>query len=327
MGESVVRWLGEDGSLVQVDLERLEDAADAGWVWIDCSSPTQNELETIATVFGLHPLLVEDVLHAQVRPKIDVYSEGLFVVWIAPVRFDGDGVEATELEMFVGSRLLLTAHAVPLDAIAEVASDPAHMLGRGTDWLAHAIIDRLVDRVLPLVDELGDELEDLEDLLVPEEGDALPLISGSVRHEVLRRLHAVRRRLLRLHRIVGPERDVVRTLARERDATNTDAYRYFEDVGDHLARVEDAIESHREVAAEAMDMYLSAQSNRMNEIMKALTVAATILGALTVITGIYGMNFRFMPELGQRWGYPFVLVTMAITAGFMAWFFKRRDWW
>ncbi len=170
---------------------------------------------------------------------------------------------------------------------------------RGPDWLLHAIIDRLVDDTLPLVDDLGDRLDTIEDAM----------LADNPRQDELRSLHQVRRQLVRLHRITAPERDILRGFARESDLIGEDAYRYFQDVGDHVARVLDAIETYQDVAASVMDVYLSAQNNRMNEIMKQLTVVATIFMPLTLLSGIYGMNVvaGMWPPPLARWSFAFVV--------------------
>ncbi|TLM89310.1 MAG: magnesium transporter CorA family protein, partial [Actinobacteria bacterium] len=188
----------------------------------------------------------------------------------------------------------------------------------GPDWVLHAVVDRLVDGVLPIVDELGDQLDDIEDAML-----------GEPRKTDLERLYRVRRQLVHMHRIVAPERDIVRGLARERNVVSEEAYRYFQDVGDHLARVEDSIETYRDVGAGVMDIYLSAQSNRMNEIMKQLTVVATIFMPLTLLSGIYGMNvIRGMwPSVEGYWSFSLVVGSMIVIAACMSWYFRRKNWW
>jgi magnesium transporter len=203
--------------------------------------------------------------------------------------------------------------------IEVVAKEIGRALAGGPDWTLHAIIDRLVDSALPLVDEMGDELNAIEDSMLDE----------NPRTEDLKRLHQVRRQLVRMHKVFAPERDVLRALARERDIVSEEAYRYFLDVGDHVARVLDSVETYQDVGASVMDVYLSAQNNRMNDIMKQLTVVATIFMPLTLISGIYGMNVTkgMWPPIGAAWSFALVILSMLTIGAAMALFFRRKKWW
>jgi len=299
----------------------MEDIAlsrDAAWRWVDIAGADEQVFSALAEEFSLHPLLVEDALHEQRRPKFDSYPDGAFLAWLTPERVEGDGVLVTELDAFVGADYLITAHKGESAALTTALADAERSFELGPDWLLHAIIDRLVDSVLPIVDELADSLDDIEDDLL-----------RAPRTEDLRRLYSVRRQLVQLHRIVAPSRDHLRGLARERNFVSEEAYRYFQDVADHLARVEDSIETYRDVGAAAMDIYLSAQSNRMNEIMKQLTVVATIFMPLTLISGIYGMNvIRGMwPPVAATWSFGAVVLVMVLIALWMSVFFRRKNWW
>jgi len=319
MSSMVVRWLAGDGSPQEGGLEALTaDLGTTSWVWVDIEAPSEGDLSAIKERFDLHPLAVEDSSHPQIRAKVDIYPTGLFLVWITPMRLDVDTVTSQELDVFIGRDYLVTLHEQPCNAIVSVASDPARTLKGGPDWTVHAVIDQLVDSDLPLVDSAGEELESVEErmLEVPRQED---LVS----------LQRIRRQLLRLHRIVSPERDVIRGVARERDIVSEDAYRYFGDVGDHLARVQDSIEIYQDVAASVMDVYLSAQNNRMNEIMKQLTVVATIFMPLTLLSGIYGMNLLegMWPRPLGYWSFAIVVGSMMVIAASMAVYFRKKKWW
>ena len=310
-----VRWT-EGADLRVGGPERLREARQAGHVWVDVLDADESALAPLAAEFGLHPLAVEDCLHYPQRPKIDVYPGNVFLIWLAP-----DGLESLyrdsyhELDMFISEDFLITVHREPIAAIDAVAVD-AVCCTIGPEWTAHAILDRLVDGLLPLVEAVADRLEELEDLM----------LDGAEKSH-LESLHSARRRLVALHKVVGPERDIIRGLARAEGYVSEDAYRYFTDIGDHLARVQDSIETYREVASAAMDIYLSSVSNRMNVVMKQLTVVATIFMPLTLISGIYGMNFQYFPEISWRYGYFTVLVAMGLIAAGMIITFKRRGWW
>lgn len=312
------RWADENGHTQEADGAGFEHGADARWRWLDVVDGDDAILRAIAEQFDLHPLLVEDVVHQQHRPKLDVSQDQVFVVWLTPEHPRGDGIVTSEIDAFLGPDYLITMRASSDVSVSHAVAEAARSATRGPDWILHAIIDRLVDSVLPIADALGDDLDDIEDALL-----------GAPRSEDLKRLYAVRRRLVQLHRIVAPERDILRGLARERAVVSEDAYRYFQDVGDHLARVEDSIETYRDVAAAAMDIYLSAQSNRMNEIMKQLTVVATIFMPLTLISGIYGMNVikGMWPPVLAQWSFGAIIVTMLAIAAGMAVYFRRKNWW
>lgn len=298
-------------------IESLDDARSIGGVWVDVLEPDEAALQPIAEAFGLHPLAIEDCLHYPQRPKIDYYPTNVFLIWLAP-RGTDDLYRASvrEIDAFLGRDFLITVHRDRMDAIDALVTEPDCCLPRGVQWMLHAVIDRTVDGLLPLVDVVADRLEDLEDLM----------LDGATKKH-LEALHVARRRLVGLHKIVAPERDIIRGLSRSEEFISEDAYRYFADIGDHLARVQDSIETYRDVASSAMDIYLSSVSNRLNVVMKQLTVVATIFMPLTLISGIYGMNFQYFPELHWRYGYQTVLIAMGLIAAGMIITFRRRGWW
>lgn len=317
MAEIAVRWI-EDDTLRVGSLADVERARASKFAWVDVTNHDENSLQALAGIFNLHPLAIEDCLHFPQRPKLESYEPGLFIIWLAPFEPDGDEVPTHEVDVFLGSDHLITIHSERIEEIDDVALHAQRLMSQGADFLLHDIVDRLVDRVLEVTDSIEYELENIEDTLLenPTPAD-------------LQRLHRVRRRLVKLHKIIGPERDIIRALARERELVDEEAYRYLQDVGDHLARVQDSIETNREVASAAMDIYLSAASNRMNEIMKVLTAVATIFMPLTLISGIYGMNLLvgMWPPVDQWWSFWLVVAVMLLIAVWMIWFFRRRRWW
>ena len=317
MAQVVVRWL-EGTAVREGPWTDIDAAVASGWAWVDVTEPDEPTLQAIAERFDLHPLAIEDCLHYPQRPKMESYRSGIFLIWVTPYEMDGAGLHTHELDAFLGLNHLITVHQDPLKAVDGVVARAGDLMPQGPDFVLHAIIDRLVDSVLQIVDDLADELEDIEDLLLENPG-----------REEMQGLYTVRRRLVSMHRLVGPERDIIREFARERELVDEEAYRYLQDVGDHLARVEDSIETAREVAAAAMDIYLSSVSNRMNEIMKVLTVVATIFMPLTLISGIYGMNVvrGMWPPVLAQWSFWAVIGAMLAIAAWMMWFFKRRKWW
>lgn len=320
MPSVAIRWMDTAGTVQSRSGESIEPyPIDSDLAWVDITAPDDAVLDELCKRFGFHTLALEDVRHPQSRPKLDIYADHLFLAWLSPQRVEGDGVTVDEVDVFIGKGYLVTVHARPNETLDEVAGDLERSMRQGADWLLHAIIDRLVDGTMPLIDDVGERLSTIEDAML----EAQP------RQEELRELHAVRRQLVRLHRIVAPERDILRGFARESDIIGADAYRYFQDVGDHVARALDSIETYQDVGASVMDVYLSAQNNRMNEIMKQLTVVATIFMPLTLLSGIYGMNVvtGMWPPVLARWSFAFVVGVMVLIAVVMAAYFRKREWW
>ena len=322
MAQVVVRWV-HDGAIVSGELADVDEARSSGLVWVDVSAVDEEALNEIGRAFGLHPLALEDCLHFPQRPKIDEYSGFWFVVWVTPLREDGDSIQMAELDIFLGSDYVVSVHRDPMRAIDQTLAEGPSVFSRGTAALFHELVDRLVDTAMPLVDSIADRLEDIEDAMLSEE------LRPDVRQAGVRRLYAVRRELVLVHRVVGPERDVLRALVRAHDLVDEETYRYLQDVGDHLARVEDSIETAREVAAAVMDIHLSVQSNRMNEIMKQLTAVATIFMPLTLISGIYGMNVLkgMWPPVLATWSFAAIVASMLLIALGMSLYFRRKNWW
>jgi magnesium transporter len=312
-----VRWM-EGKELKSGTVADIEIARALGAVWVDVLDPDAEALAPIATAFDLHPLAVEDCLHFPQRPKIDAYPASLFLVWILPRLIPGDGIDYSEIDIFLGQGFLVTSHRGRIAILDEVARTANCILPSGAEWTLHAILDRAVDEIFPAVDYIADELDSIEDRLLQRASEA-----------DLHHLYAMKRLLVALHKTIGPERDVVRGMARQTELISRDAYLYFQDVGDHLARATDSVETYRDVASGAMDIYLSAVNNRMNQIMKQLTVVATIFMPLTLLSGIYGMNITvgMWPPITMWWSFPLVIASMVIIAVGMLWAFRRRNWW
>lgn len=310
------RWIA-DGVLRSDGLEALPKDLTVP-VWIDVSEPDEAALQAVSSRIPLPPLAIEDCLHFPQRPKLDAYQEQTFLIWLLPQMIVDDGVATHEIDVFLGEEHLITIHRADVPALDRILEHADAYLARGAEWTLHAILDAAVDEVFPVVEVLSDELEQLEDLML---SDARP--------EYLQRLYSAKRALVKLHKLVSPEREVVRGLARLEAFVEPDAYMYFQDVGDHLARLADQIDTYREVANGTMDIYLSSQSNRMNSIMKQLTVVATIFMPLTLISGIYGMNVLkgMWPPAGAWWSFAAVIGTMVAIGVWMVAFFRRKEWW
>lgn len=310
------RWVAE-GVLHSDGIDSVPEDP-TGPVWIDVLDPDEEALAIVSRRFPLPPLAVEDCLHYPQRPKLDAYHDQSFVIWLFPQAATGGGYVTHELDVFLGQEHLVTVHQGEVPALDRLIQHADAYLERGVEWTLHSILDMAVDEVFPLVEVLSDDLEELEGLML---ADAQPV--------QLQRLYRVKRALVGLHKIVGPERDIVRGLARLEAFVEPDAYMYFQDVGDHLARLVDAIDTYREVANGTMDIYLSAQSNRMNQIMKQLTVVATIFMPLTLVSGVYGMNLLpgMWPPAETTWSFAAIIGGMLGIALGMFLYFRRRNWW
>jgi magnesium transporter len=282
-------------------------------------------LRAIADIFRLHPLVLEDVVNTHQRAKVEQYGSQLFVVTrMAMLDEDGD-VETEQLSIVLGSNFVVTFQERPGDTLGPVRERirNGHALRRaGADFLAYAIIDAVVDNYFPVLESYGERLEQLEEEVIAGPGQ-----------ESLAKVHKSRRELLLLRRAIWPQRDALAELYREALPQITDATRvYLRDCHDHAVQVMDLVESYREMSAALIEVYISQVSNRLNEIMKVLTIFAAVFSPLTFIAGIWGMNFDpdsspwNMPELRWAWGYPFALALMAIVGVFTLAWFRHRGW-
>lgn len=288
--------------------------------WVDMVSPTTDELDILTTSLGFHPLAIEDVSVEFNLPKIDAYPGHLFIVWHAPLKDQGISRETfAEVDFFVTSNLVVTVHNGKIKGINDLfeqAKGSKAILGNGSGFTLHAILDFLVDEHYLLIDEISDEIDQLEDE-----------IFTSLNQEQLKRLFIQKRRLLATRKIVAPQRQIISVLVRHDNLVGSETYLYFQDILDHLIRILDFVDTSREVVSGAMEIYLSNVSNKMNEVMKRLTIVATVFMPLTLVTSLYGMNFKNMPELSFKYGYFFVLAFMFIFSVSTFIFFKRKHWW
>ena len=281
----------------------------------------------LGQMFGLHRLALEDVVNVHQRPKIEEYPDYLFSVARTVRRVGGGEALAMEqFSLFLGLNFVLTFDERPGDCFDPVRERLRRQHGRireaGADYLAYALLDTIVDCYFPLLEQYGEQLEDLEETIIAQPS-----------HSVVATIHALKRDLLSLRRAIWPQRETFNTLLRDETPLLTDETRlHLRDCYDHTVQLIDLIETYRELGSDLMDIYLSSVSNRTNETMQVLTVIATIFIPLTFITGVYGMNFApemspwNMPELSWYWGYPLVLALMAVVAAGQLFFFWRKGW-
>ena len=294
--------------------------------WVDMDGLGDGRaIARIGEIFGLHPLALEDVVNSHQRPKLEPYGDRLFLV--LRMLSAGERLEAEQLSLFLGDRFVVTfQEGKPGDSLDPVRKRLREGVGllrsRGADALAYALIVAVVDGFFPVLEEYGERLETLEDEVLERPGP--PAIG---------RLHAIKRDLLEVRRAVWPLREALAALDRDPGPLVKDETRvYLRDCYDHVARVMDLVETYRELCADLMDVYLSSVSNRLNDVMRVLTIFSAIFIPLSFIAGVYGMNFRTdvspwnMPELAWKWGYPFCLGLMLATAVGLLVFFARKGW-
>lgn len=297
--------------------------------WVDVQGlGSEDVLQRLGRVFNLHPLLLEDAVNIPQRPKVDEYEgQMMFVAHMVTKQPDADGFLLEQVSLIVGRNYLLTIQEEPeLDAFEPVRERIYHNKGiirqQGTDYLAYALIDAIIDGFFPVLEDYGERLEDLQDEVVSQPTK-----------RTLDKIHRIKRELLLLRRAIWPQRDAINSLIREDSQLISQPVRiYLRDCYDHTVQVIDMVETYRELASNLMDIYLSSISNRMNEVMQTLTVISTIFIPLTFIAGIYGMNFDRsasplnMPELGWYYGYPLIWAVMLTIALALLIYFWRKGW-
>lgn len=290
--------------------------------WINIDGIHQVDIiEKIGNHFNIHPLVSEDIVNTGQRPKMEDFVNYIFVI-LKMLYYDEkiNETKAEQISLILGSNFVISFQENEgdvFDPIRErIRSDRGRIRKMGADYLAYALIDTIVDNYFIILEKLGEKIEDIEDELVTN-----PAL------ETLQAIHSLKREMIFLRKSVWPLREVISRLERwESPLINKSLDIYLRDVYDHTIQVIDSIETFRDMLSGLLDIYLSSVSNRMNEIMKVLTIIATIAIPLTVITGIYGMNFQFMPELQWQWSYPLVLLAMLTLGILMIRYFRRKKW-
>ncbi len=294
------------------------------WINVDGLGDTHT-IRKIGELFGLHSLALEDVINVHQRAKVEPYSDHLFIVTRLIALIAPDHLESEQISIFLGKNYVVTFQQRPGDCFDPVRERIRTSRGRirtaGADYLAYALIDAVIDSYFPVVEKFADHLEELEDQVAMRQSP-----------EVIDRIHEVRNDLLLLRRSVRPHRDALNELVRDEHPLICSETRVFlRDCYDHTIQLIDLLEVYREMCADLRDYYLSIVSNRMNEVMKVLTIIATIFIPLGFIAGLYGMNFNTslpgnMPELNVPYGYEGVIALMFLVAAGMLVFFWRSGW-
>ena len=290
-----------------------------GVAWIGLYRPTQEEFSSVSEEFGLHGLAVEDATEAHQRPKLERYGGSLFVV-LKPARYldDEERVEFGEIHVFVGEDFVVTvrhSEAPDVGAVRKGLEADPELLRRGPEAILHAIMDRVVDDYMPVVDGLRNDIEEIE----------AEVFGGNP--DVSRRIYELSREVIEFQRATEPLGGVLGNMIQE-ESTDVDqeVRRYLRDVQDHLLQVTERLAGFRELLQSILSVNLTLASLSQNEEVKKISAWAAILFAPTLIGTIYGMNFRYMPELNWFFGYPFALLLMALTSLMLYLVFKRRGW-
>jgi magnesium transporter len=316
--DGAVRELAE-ADLEEIDkIRKTEDAL----VWLDMADPTAADLALLDREFEIHPLAMEDLRKRRQRPKVDIYGDqSVIVAYEASAPRDAErAFNLDEHHLFAGDRYVVSVHwgeSAMIESVRARFRQRAKTIGASAGWLVYALLDAVTDGYFPLLDLMAERIDDLEERIVEARGGV----------SALRDLLVLKRELLELRRVLGPMRDVANAmLRRDTDLIEVEALPYFQDLYDHLVRVLDQVDLYRDLVASTLEANLAVTSNSLNAIMKRLTAFTVLLMVPTLIAGIYGMNFRFMPELGQEWGYPVALLVMVVSVVLLGLFFRRKGW-
>ena len=299
---------------------RFKDTATVSWINVDGIHEV-SVVEKIGKLFDLHPLIIEDIVNSDQRPKTEDYKKYLFVV-LKMLQYDEKekDIKVEQVSLVIGKDFVISFQEMEGDIFGNIRDRLRNRKGRirkmGADYLAYTLIDAIVDHYFVILEKIGDHVEELEDNVVK---DPSP--------ETLQDIYKLKREMIFLRKSVWPLRELINGLERSESSLISKTCQVFlRDVYDHTIHVIDTVETYRDILSGMHDTYLSSLSNRMNEIMKVLTIIATIFIPLTFIAGIYGMNFDFMPELKWRWAYFGVWGIIMIIAGVMIFYFKKKRW-
>jgi magnesium transporter len=319
----VVRYTRENVSQRPFNPDELRASllGESGTTWVDVQGlGSLDTLEQLAEVFEIHPLALEDMVNVPQRPKVEAYKDGLLIICRMMTRDQQGRLHTEQVSLYLGRNFVVSfqqSHGELFAPIRRRLERPdARLRNYGPDYLAYAIIDTVIDAYYPVLESLGDELEQLEQKAVENPTPQL-----------LQHLNATKNKLVNLRRSIWPQREAVHTLVRDDLTLISDDVRiYLRDTFDHCIQSAEVIDMYRDMATNLLNTYLSSVGHRTNEVMKVLTIMSSIFVPLTFLAGIYGMNFQHMPELQVTWAYPLIWLTMFAIVGGMLVFFYRRGW-
>ncbi len=321
-------------TLMHYDQERLEekalrsieesfpykDTAPVTWINVDGLHEV-GIIEKIGPPFGIHPLTLEDIVNTGQRPKVDDFEDYIYIVFKMLI-FDETTchISSEQVSLILGPHFIISFQEIEGDVFnfvrERIRKGRIHMRKSGPDYLAYALMDAIVDHYFLILEKMGERIEQFENAVYAEPTP-----------EILQSIHELKREIIYFRKQVWPMREVLNNLQKTESPLVQQTNKVFiRDVYDHTIQVIDTIESFRDIIAGMMDLYLSTLSNRMNEVMKVLTIMATLFIPLTFIAGIYGMNFKFMPELEWQWSYPVLWAVLLVISGSMLFYFKRKKW-
>ncbi len=296
--------------------------------WVNISGLLDiDSVAKIGEIFGLHPLIVEDILDTEHRPKLDIFDDYLFITFkLYSYNKETRALTEEQLSLVLGENHVVTFQEKGSDLFSSIhkrlENPQSNMRKFGADYLVHALLDITVDSYFEVLEKIGDVVEDIESRIINK-----PSV------DTLKEIHEVKREMIRLRKSIWPLREIISGLHRRiSPLIQEQTLVYLKDIYDHTIQVMDTVETYRDILSGMLDLYMSTMSNKMNDVMKILTIFATIFIPLTFITGLYGMNFNpkispfNMPELGWYFGYPFALAIMAAVAIGMLILFKRKKW-
>ncbi len=305
------------------DIEDLAKAMDPENItWIDVQGfGDEKVVRRIGDIFSIHPLALEDIVNMPQRPKTESYDDQLLVITRMVRHTEEKAVDMEQVSMLMGKNYVVTFQERYGDVLDPVRERIRHGQGRpirrsGSDYLTYVITDTIIDGYYPVIEAIGDHLEHLETVVMDNPSS-----------QTLQELNRTKNLLVNLRRVVWPQRELVSSLMRDENELIVDEVRMFlRDTYDHCVQTAEVIEMYRDMSTGLMNTYLSSIANRTNDVMKVLTIMASIFIPLTFMAGIYGMNFEHMPELHVRWAYPAIWLAMTLTASGMLIFFWRKGW-
>jgi magnesium transporter len=309
-----LQWAGDEA------IAHLEAAMKrpAARVWVDLTSPSAEQWGVVAGLLALHPLLAEDLLERDQRAKIE-QIDGMIHLVIFSLGFDDGSIYEREIDMVLGDRLLLTSHSVWWNPFTtrHLRAGVGEVIGRSTAYLLWALADDIIDDYFPILDQLGDEIDDLEDKVV-----------ASADRSILERLFELKRELITIRRVTSPERETFNVLSsREESSVSGEMRLYFRDTYDHLIRLTDELDTYRELASAALEAYLSTVNNNLSMIMKRLTGVTVVVAGIGALAGIFGMSeAQTAFRLDEGPGFWIVTAGCFVLAGLAAWVLRRLDW-
>jgi magnesium transporter len=299
---------------------KLKDTPTVSWINIDGLHDIEL-LENLGEGFDLHPLVLEDILSTGQRPKFEDHEKHIFVV-LKMLSFseENQSVEAEQVSLILGPNYVISFQERIGDVFEQLRKRIRNAKGRirkmGPDYLAYALLDAIVDNYFVILEKFGEKIESMEEEVI-----------GNPTERIVQQIHSLKKEMIFLRKSIWPLRELIRGLqTSESSLINETTDIYMRDVYDHTIQIIDTIESFRDMVSGMLDIYLSSLSNRMNAVMKVLTIIATLFIPLTFVAGIYGMNFKYMPELEWRWSYPIVWFIMIMVAVVMLCYFKRKKW-